>query len=333
MGNIFRLLARDGEACCALPPKYDVFVDFENAAPVTPDETLLYEEAESLLKESLSVLGDLQNYKGASKEIREAIGKPSPQTQSAAWNALLPSLQKLKRFYVFSQKMEFLVPKLLDALIEKEESDPATILEILDERQALVKQFAKILEFVLKFDELKLVNPALQNDFAYYRRTTQKSKNRDPFLNIDMAASMSPFFGHAAPMLKSISSCVEYYIAREDDPSKTRRALDTLSVMANICVRMLDSPNLKARIRHPEETECFILRVMTAVIILYDHVHPVGAFAKSSDVNVKGCVRVLRDQEKSRVESLMNALRYTTKHVNDVSTPKSTKAMLFEELS
>ncbi|CAB4068097.1 Protein FAM49B [Lepeophtheirus salmonis] len=298
MGNIFRLLARDGEACCALPPKYDVFVDFENAAPVTPDETLLYEEAESLLKESLSVLGDLQNYKGASKEIREAIGKPSPQN----------TIRCLECSSSFPSKAET---------------------KFWTRDKLLLNTFAKILEFVLKFDELKLVNPALQNDFAYYRRTTQKSKNRDPFLNIDMAASMSPFFGHAAPMLKSISSCVEYYIAREDDPSKTRRALDTLSVMANICVRMLDSPNLKARIRHPEETECFILRVMTAVIILYDHVHPVGAFAKSSDVNVKGCVRVLRDQEKSRVESLMNALRYTTKHVNDVSTPKSTKAICF----
>ena len=29
-----------------------------------------------------------------------------------------------------------------------------------------------------------------------------------------------------------------------------------------------------------EETELFILRVMVAIIILYDHVHPNGAFAK-----------------------------------------------------
>ncbi len=35
MGNLLRLLSRD-ESCCSLP-KYDVFVDFESAAP-TPDE-------------------------------------------------------------------------------------------------------------------------------------------------------------------------------------------------------------------------------------------------------------------------------------------------------
>ena len=44
-----------------------------------------------------------------------------------------------------------------------------TIVEQLDVHQALVKQFAKILEFVLKFDEYKMMNPALQNDFSYYR--------------------------------------------------------------------------------------------------------------------------------------------------------------------
>jgi len=35
-----------------------------------------------------------------------------------------------------------------------------------------------------------------------------------------------------------------------------------------------------------EETVMFCLRVMVGVIILYDHVHPVGAFAKSSPIDV-----------------------------------------------
>ncbi len=45
----------------------------------------------------------------------------------------------------------------------------SSIAEQLDVHQALVKQFAKMLEFVLKFDEYKMMNPALQNDFSYYR--------------------------------------------------------------------------------------------------------------------------------------------------------------------
>ena len=35
-----------------------------------------------------------------------------------------------------------------------------------------------------------------------------------------------------------------------------------------------------------EETVMFCLRVMVGVIILYDHVHPVGAFAKTSPIDV-----------------------------------------------
>lgn len=34
------------------------------------------------------------------------------------------------------------------------------------------------------------------------------------------------------------------------------------------------------------ETLLFCMRVMVGVIILYDHVHPVGAFAKTSKIDV-----------------------------------------------
>ena len=42
---------------------------------------------------------------------------------------------------------------------------------------------------------------------------------------------------------------------------------------------MLDTPKLRERIEQ-EETVQFILRVMVAIVILYDHVHPTGVFAK-----------------------------------------------------
>jgi hypothetical protein len=42
--------------------------------------------------------------------------------------------------------------------------------------QALAKQFAEILQFVLRFDDLKMNNPAIQNDFSYYRRTLNRMK-------------------------------------------------------------------------------------------------------------------------------------------------------------
>ena len=35
-----------------------------------------------------------------------------------------------------------------------------------------------------------------------------------------------------------------------------------------------------------EETQLFVLRVMVGLVILYDHVHPNGAFVKAANVDV-----------------------------------------------
>jgi len=40
-----------------------------------------------------------------------------------------------------------------------------------------------------------------------------------------------------------------------------------------------------------EETQLFVLRVMVGLVILYDHVHPQGAFVKASNVDVSILVR------------------------------------------
>jgi len=58
-------------------------------------------------------------------------------------------------------------------------------------------------------------------------------------------------------------------------------------------------------------------------------------------VDVKSCVRALRERERRAggvdqrdgddVEALMNALRYTTKHLNDQNTPRATRAVIMEK--
>lgn len=98
-----------------------------------------------------------------------------------------------------------------------------------------------------------------------------------------------------------------------------------------------------------EETQLFVLRVMVGLVILYDHVHPQGVFFKGSNVDVsnsndlisikqfliigsyfqvKGCVKLLKDQPSCKSEGLLNALKYTTKHLNEENTPKNIKNLL-----
>ena len=52
------------------------------------------------------------------------------------------------------------------------------------------------------------------------------------------------------------------------------------------------------------------------IILLYDHVHPVGAFAKTSKIDMKGCIKVLKDQPPNSVEGLLNALRWVCAQVH-----------------
>lgn len=49
------------------------------------------------------ILHELEEYKGASEEIREAIANPrNEELQDYAWAAVLPLVGKLKSFYEFS---------------------------------------------------------------------------------------------------------------------------------------------------------------------------------------------------------------------------------------
>lgn len=91
-------------------------------------------------------------FQGAGKEIREAISDPSSAVQERAWNIVLPLVEKLKGCYEHSLELERIVPKLLGQLVGGR-LNPTQHLET---QQALVKQLAEILEFVLKFDEYKV---------------------------------------------------------------------------------------------------------------------------------------------------------------------------------
>lgn len=90
------------------------------------------------------------------------------------------------------------------------------------------------------------------------------------------------------------------------------------------------------------------LRAMVGSIILYDHVSEQGAFVKKSPINVcsssslfshiiltpskvKGCIHVLKTFTPTTDQStdgLLNALRFTTIHLNDPETPGSIKQLL-----
>ncbi|KAH0631079.1 hypothetical protein JD844_005168 [Phrynosoma platyrhinos] len=212
----------------------------------------------------------------------------------------------------------------------------------------------------------QMTNPAIQNDFSYYRRTISRNRinnlqlDAESEVNNEMANRMSLFYAEATPMLKTLSNATTKFVSEVGDlghiwyafslggwkmeedqvfkvgaPSasfqnKTLPIEDTtdcLSTMACVCRVMLETPEYRSRFTNTE-TLLFCMRVMVGVIILYDHVHPVGAFAKTSKIDMKGCIKVLKDQPSNSTEGLLNALRYTTRHLNDDTTSKQIRALL-----
>lgn len=322
MGNLLDVLRSDGKK-----PSPNVFLDFEHAKPA-PEEEGIHREIQAILDQSNSILAELDDYKGAGDHIRNAISQPSNQDiQNQTWQAVCPLVIKLQRFFQFSLSLDAVLHKLLHALCAE---DPMTSLHV---KQALAKQFAEILHFVLKFDELKMSNPAIQNDFSYYRRTLNRMKMANPgvsdvaVVTDEEANRMSLFYAYPTPMLKSVSESAANFV-KENRAIPVENTTDTLSVMASVCREMIENPDYSSRFENPD-TLLFCQRVMVGAIILYDLVHSVGAFSKKNpSIDIRASIRALKMHESTHTEGLLNALRYTTKHLNDEDTPKSVKQLL-----
>lgn len=143
----------------------------------------------------------------------------------------------------------------------------------LEGQQALAKQLADILDFVLRFDDAKMINPAIQNDFSYYRRSLSKQKNKvEVKIKDELANRMSLFFAYPTPMLKVCYQETQSYLKVITDTTLDlvkKNSIDKADVvsgftlLANICLGMVEKGQFTS-----QTTNLFCLRAMTASIVL-----------------------------------------------------------------
>ena len=129
-------------------------------------------------------------------------------------------------------------------------SDSMTPLKHLETQQALVKQFSCILDFVLKFDDLKMLNPSIQNDFSFYRRTISRLRSPNPNsvpelmsipdLSPEFANRMSLFYANATPMLRALSDATLNFVT-SNPHLPIENITETLGTMAKVCQRMIEN--------------------------------------------------------------------------------------------
>lgn len=315
MGSLISYIKEGGGA------SEDIYLDFENAPPPESEaEKQVYETVAEVLNKGPEILDRLTSYQGCEEYIRKAITNPSPETEEEAWANVLPAVDQLKEFYDFSLELEDCFPKLLVALCKDDLKAKLTSL------QALAKQLANVFDFVLRFDDLKMVNPAIQNDFSYYRRTLNRMKLSKKDLNIsirdELANRMSLFFAYPTPMMNVVNETTVKFLSQSDGVPR-ENVTNALATMANVCQEMVEKKKFDNA-----ATYMFCLRCMTGSIILYDHLHPQGAFHKRSGIHIKSCITVLKNYTEGPTDGLLNALRFTTIHLNDPETPANIKHLL-----
>lgn len=161
------------------------------AQPIDQNETEIYLKiTEKFTQKSQQLLQELKDYKGCGEFIRRAISQPSKDTEDLAWRQVCPQVKKLKEFFLFSTELEECFTSILLYLFDSNKSQQegittatvtvtATAQESLikssmERNQALCRLLCNLLVFALDFDEYKTLNPSIQNDFSYYRRTLSR---------------------------------------------------------------------------------------------------------------------------------------------------------------
>ncbi|KAF0990435.1 hypothetical protein HZS_7003 [Henneguya salminicola] len=100
--------------------------------------------------------------------------------QEEAWVALQPQMEKLKNFTDFAlnigtnllTNVEKAFPKIIKKICEGDNP-----IDSIMAHPGCTKQMVVIMNLCFKFDQMKTLNPAIQNDLSFYRRVLSQGKN------------------------------------------------------------------------------------------------------------------------------------------------------------
>ncbi|CAI5440702.1 unnamed protein product [Caenorhabditis angaria] len=299
----------------------EVFVDFENAQP-TEEEMEIYQMAENVLIDSERVLEDVSSYgDGAYPERSQLKNDSDIEALKVLMKTMEPLVARTIGYYEHASKIERIVPVLLWEL----SSGPLPLEEQLANKQSIAKQFARIIGFVLDFDVQKMGSSEIINDYSYFRRV-----KHIVYQDFDHSAVEFPqvqmFLCEQNPMLRALCNGVDSYMhAHSTIP--VHNTTDVFVTIINVCRFMLSNEECLSRLTESSKHLC--CRVMTGLVILYDHVDQNGAFVQNSPIDMRDVVRLIKaNSAQEKANCLLAGLRFTTKHFNDPTTPKSLRQLI-----
>ena len=212
-----------------------------------------------------------------------------------------------------SHKLASVGPKFFTKICTQSQSTGGVV-ELLEVHQALVKQFAKVVDYVMFLDNLKMSKPEINNDFSFFRRLRMKMTKIDITPEVatdnpdnnqfvfddkvsqqanDLASEMklinimTEMFAKPTPFLSTFTQALSKFV-KDSEQIVAERTPQMLGTMATVCQKMLDNQELRSKMKNIT-TEPFIVRVVVGLVILYDHVDPKGVFVKSKNIINQVC--------------------------------------------
>jgi len=300
---------------------------------------------------------------GGSQIIKDAISKPGdPQIQEDAWEKMLPLIKNLLDLKQSYSALNQMIPEILGQMWEtKKDRSSSALLEVFRERETLLIQLGKILDVNMKFDSLKMMAPSIPNDISYVKRqaTLRRKDNQMTTVEPDQLGELSMFYIEHNPAMKSVIKTITEFFQAAESKSES---LDLIVVFCKVCMKVLDT-DIRAKFEnvatvmmvhrimvatallydnlHPDGI--FVKDSPINIIIILELLEdeaglkrrrtrsrpqeksPVAEGKKSPDgmerssSNASTAAAELAEQ----ASVLLNVLKYSNKHLNSPSTPKS----------
>jgi len=307
----------------------EIVLNYDEPQPNNESEREILESVQSKLGKGSNLLEVIEGYVGCDELIRNALSNPQDKkVEEKAWKSVKKSVAKLLKFYNYSQHIEELWPQLLKYLSENPE-------EVIANQQALLKEISQLFHFIFLFDLKKMMNPHIQNDFAYYRRVLSRMKNskekKKLSVNDELANKMSFFFAYPTPMMKVLIDATTKIFNKDEEKDNL---INSLSLLANVSLKAvldaLENENHKEDVDNGNDHHVLLfLCTITGCVILVDHLDQRGVFHSKSTIFIKRAVETITEyRDITNTDFLLNSLRFTTLHLNDETTISAVKRLL-----
>jgi hypothetical protein len=181
----------------------DIYVDIENAKP-SEVELKTHNRVQSFIDSCERITKVITEFKGCHDLCKDAISNPSEQSERAAFEGLLGSIDVISEIRQHSNALGDAVKLLLEHLSGGDAK------QTLEDQQALVKQLAIILGHMYDFDQLRMGCSQLSNDFSFYKRFLPKfKKHAGVKITSEHTSELGIFISKPFPMISSVSEATK----------------------------------------------------------------------------------------------------------------------------